>query len=232
MKAYFLKYIVSSLGIIIMSCSSGEGPEPQEPQNNAPTVPSLVYPTNNLLCIDNTLEFEWNAATDSNGDAIKYEIHVSKDNQFSQIAHIITTSLTKHTVTLEKGLAYYWRVKAIDSKNAASNFTSIFNLYTESEGITNHLPFAPELVKPTSGNTVEGSEVTLEWTGSDTDNDPLTYDVYFDTVNPPTTKVGDNQSETTKTQSIATNTTYYWKIIVKDDKSAETIGQVWNFKSQ
>ena len=50
------------LSTTLWSCggSGGETPTPPpEPVNNAPTVPTLVSPTNNLLCLDNFLNFEW-----------------------------------------------------------------------------------------------------------------------------------------------------------------------------
>ena len=63
------------------------------------------------------------------------------------------------------------------------------------------------------------------------DNDPLSFDIFFDTVNPPTTKVSENQSETTLNQALEASKSYYWKVVVKDDKDGVTIGQIWSFKT-
>ena len=49
----------------------------------------MVAPTNNR-CIDNSLSFQCNASTDHDRDANIYQILVVKDNQFSQIAYLIT----------------------------------------------------------------------------------------------------------------------------------------------
>ena len=235
MMKTIIKYFILCIGVVLVSCSSGGGddtPDPEPtPKNVAPTVPSLVYPTNNLLCINNVLEFEWNASTDSNGDAITYKIDVSKDSQFSSIDYTATSSAIKHTFTLEKGIAYYWRVKATDSKNESSNYSSIYNLYTEGERTSNHLPFVAELIAPLQNAEENSGTITLEWTGSDVDNDPLTFDVYFDMVNPPVTKVSENQSESTLSVAAESGKDYYWKVVVKDDKGGEAIGQVWNFST-
>ena len=231
MKKIMLSVLISS---VLLGCSSGgnSGDDTHiPPVNKAPTIPALVSPSNNLLCIDNTLEFTWNAATDADGDAIKYKIEISKGNQFSSIDKTATTTTTSNTFTLEKGIDYYWRVEAIDSKNESSGFSSVFNLYTEGEGIANHLPFAPELVKPELSSTIESGTTTLEWSGSDTDGDALTYDVYFDENNPPTSLVSENQSQATYNVSTTSTSTYYWKIVVKDDKGGETIGQIWEFNT-
>ncbi len=220
---------------VLWSCGGGGGgddpPPPPPPVNKAPTTPSLVEPTNNLLCIDNTVSFEWNAATDPDGDAITYQIQVAKDNQFSQIERTLNGSSTTQSISLDKGIAYYWRVKATDSKNASSSYSSTFQFYTEGVGETNYLPFSPVLVKPVLNNVELQATTSLEWTASDVDNDPLTFDVFFDTVNPPTAKMGDNQNETTLNVDLSSSTNYYWKVVVKDDKGGQTVGQVWNFKT-
>lgn len=227
----FLKFIILSL--VLCGCSGGSGddnPEPPVSKNNVPSVPTLVYPANNLLCTDNILEFEWNASTDIDGDAITYKIEVAKDNQFAQIAFNSNLSGTKTTYTLEKGIAYYWRVQATDSKKHSSDYSSTFNLYTEGVGITNHLPFAPELLKPEFNSSKTSGNITLEWLGSDTDNDSLTFDVYFGTNNPPAV-VSQNQDAQNFTVSTAASTTYYWKVVVKDGKGGESIGQIWKFNT-
>ena len=125
--------------------------------------------------------------------------------------------------------------EAMDTKNASSSYSSTFQFYTEGEGVTNHLPFSPELVNPVLNTAVQEATTTLEWTASDVDGDPLTFDIFFDTVNPPTTKVGDNQSTTTLDVALDPSTNYYWKVVVKDTKDAvilgQTIGQIWNFKT-
>lgn len=216
---------------ILWSCGGGGGddPPPPPPTNNAPSTPTLVEPTNNLLCIDNTVSFEWNAAIDPEGDAITYQIQVAKDNQFTQIAQTLNGSETTRSISLEKGIAYYWRVKATDNKNASSSFSSVFQFYTEGEGVTNHLPFAPILVNPSLNVVIQEATAELEWTASDVDNDPLTFDVYFGTSSPPTTKIGENQNTTTLNVDLNASTNYYWKVVVKDGKGGQTIGQVWNF---
>ncbi|UMB61076.1 SusE domain-containing protein [Lutibacter sp. A80] len=230
MKKYLYTLVLTTL---LWSCGGSGGsdsPEP-EPENNAPNTPTLKYPTNNLLCIDNTIDFEWNAATDPDGDVVTYEIQIAKDNQFTQIVQTVTNTSTLRTISLDKGIAYYWRVSAKDSKNLSSDYSSVNSFYTEGEGVSNYLPFSPEIVSPTLNATVTETNATLEWNASDVDNDPLTFDVYFGTTETPTTIVSSNQTSKTFNVDLSSSETYYWKVVVKDDKGGETIGQVWNFKT-
>ncbi len=225
-------YIVI-LGAALSSCGGGGGGDDTPPtpkENRAPLKPTLTEPTNNLLCINNSVVFVWSAATDPDGDAVRYEVQIAKDSQFSQIANTVSSTSTNQTISLDKGTAYYWRVKAIDSKSLSSDYSSPFQFYTEGVGVTNHLPFSPSIVKPALNGTVQGSSVALEWSGSDVDTaDTLTYDVFFGTANPPVTKIGDNMSAKTLNQNVNASTKYYWKVDVKDNHGGKTIGQVWNF---
>jgi hypothetical protein len=227
-KFIYIAAISFSLG----SCGGGGGDEPTPPPvvNTSPTVPTLSAPVNNSLCIDNVVNFQWNASTDSQGDAITYQIEVSKNAQFNPLAHNVTSTTTSKSITLEKGVAYYWRVKATDSKSAASNYSATFNLYTEGVGITNHLPFSPVLVSPALNSVQTTSTVNLQWTASDVDtSDTLTYDVYFGTANPPTAIVSANQSASSLSRTVTASTKHYWKVTVKDNKGGQTVGQIWSF---
>jgi len=229
------KYIyITVISIILSSCGGGgDKPTPTPtPENKTPTTPTLIAPENGKLCIDNSVNFQWSSSTDPDNDAVTYQIQVAKDNQFSQITHTFSNAATSQSISLDKGIAYYWRVKATDSKNASSGYSSVFNFYTEGEGETNHLPFSPELVRPKLNTIVQTATTILEWTASDVDdNDNLTFDVYFATVNPPTTKKGDNQSTKSLDVAVDASSSYYWQVIVKDNNGGETIGQVWNFKT-
>ena len=221
-------------GVFMYSCSGGSGdemPEPQQ-QNKAPNIPSISAPVNNSLCINNVVEFKWEAATDPDGDSVNYQIQIATNNQFTEnIYNSPNIAGTSYQLTLYKGVAYYWRVKTIDSKGLSSEYSNFFQFYTEGNGNPNHLPFAPNLVTPTLHKIIQTNSTKLEWTAVDVDNDPLTFEVYFGTVNPPSTKISDNQSENTFTVSLNPSTIYYWQIIVNDGKGGKSIGQIWNFKT-
>ena len=227
---------LASLALLFISCGGGgtDSPTPTpEPINTAPTVPSLVAPTNSLLCINNVVTFEWSASTDSESNPIVYQLQIATDNQFSLIVSSSDVSSRTQVVTLDKGKAYYWRVKATDSKNASSAYSGTYSFYTEGMAVANYLPFLPELIQPEINSTISGIAATLKWFASDADvADVLTYDVYLGTANPPTVKVGENKTTTTfEASSLQPATIYYWRIVVKDNKGGETRGQVWSFRT-
>ncbi len=175
------------LGFILNSCgsdgggSNGNGSDPIE-ENLKPNTPSTIYPTSNSLCIDNNVNFQWNTASDPNNDAVKYNLQIALDGQFSQMEYNINDiSSTSRSVSLEKGVAYYWRVKAVDSQDLSGNFSNSIHFYTEGVGVSNYLPFSPELIQPSLNEVLNTSSTILEWNASDLDNDSLTFDVYFGT---------------------------------------------------
>ena len=222
------------ISTFVYSCGGGGDdtiPEPKQ-VNNPPDKPLITTPTNNVLCINNVVDFKWEEASDPDGDTVKYQLQIATNNQFTENLYMSPDILTtSYQVTLYKGIAYYWKVKTIDSKGLSSEYSSIFQFYTEGDGGSNHIPFAPNVVAPTLHQIIQTNTIQLGWTASDVDNDPLTFDVYFGTANPPTTIIAENQSATTLDVTLTPSTTYYWKIIVKDGKGGKSIGQVWDFKT-
>jgi uncharacterized protein (TIGR02145 family) len=91
----------------------------------------------------------------------------------------------------------------------------------------------PSNPSPDSTETNVWTSPTLSWSCSDPEGDPLAYDVYFGSVNPPDTLVSSNQSGTSLARNGLTGgTTYYWKVVAKDNHSHSTSGPVWSFTTQ
>ncbi len=230
MKKYL--YLILVVNFLIACGESGDDLESiAVVENKTPSIPVLMAPVNNLLCTDNTVTFNWGSSLDLDGDTINYTMQIATDNLFLQIVLDTNIKETKTTFTLDKGKAYYWRVKATDSKNESSSFSSIFQFYTEGIASENHSPFSPGLVSPKLSSVVQTTTATLEWTASDVDNDTLVFDIFFGTQNPPLQKFSANQSETILNVEVASSKEYFWKVVVKDSKGAQSIGQVWNFKT-
>jgi len=95
----------------------------------------------------------------------------------------------------------------------------------------NNPPNTPSNPSPLDGATGVDTGASLSWTGDDPDGDPVTYDVYFGTTNPPTMKVSTNQSGTTyDPDTLDYEETYYWQIIAWDN-IASASGSICSFTS-
>jgi len=230
MKTSFL--ILASF--ILISCGDSDSDEPiitpPTTANEAPSIPVLQAPSDGLLCTDSSLDFSWNNSSDPDGDNVSYEIQLATNNSFTENLQSKLISGTTIEINLLKGVAYYWRVSAKDSKNKSSSYSTTWKFYSEGEGVSNHLPYAAALISPVLNSTMNSNTTTLEWSSSDADNDPLKYDVYFGEVDTPSL-VLENSSTATHEVNLDTNTNYFWKVVVKDDAGGEAVGQVWTFKT-
>ena len=96
----------------------------------------------------------------------------------------------------------------------------------------NNPPNQPSNPNPANGAIDQPVNLTLTWSCTDPDGDPLTYDVYFGiSSNPPLALT--NQSSASYTPGQLNNsTTYYWKIVAKDNQGATTTGPIWNFTTE
>lgn len=221
-------FIVLLICVIAISCSSDGRDENTTPpqENNAPSIPALLFPSNNMLCIDNVLLFDWEKSTDPDSDAITYEVQVATDNQFSNIVHAASSKDTNREITLEKGEAYYWRVRAKDTKGDESEYSITWQFYTEGDGEQNHLPFAPSLVFPVNASEINESSVELRWSANDVDNDVLIYNVFFGLENPPNNITEGQTENKIIIDELESGQTYYWKIEVLDGNGGKTIGSL------
>ena len=95
----------------------------------------------------------------------------------------------------------------------------------------NNPPNSPSNPFPEDGMANAPIRPTLSWTCSDPDGDPVTYDVYFGTSQDNLELLVSNLSQSSYElgENLNYSTTYYWKVVAKDDSGAQTEGSVWSF---
>jgi hypothetical protein len=190
---------------------------------------TLSFPTNNLLCTDNTITFDWSDVNQTGTNSTSYTFIIAKDRALTDVVENTTTTQSEITVTLEKETAYYWKVIVLDAQNDQELDSEVFAFFTKGLGIVNYAPFASQLVSPTNESLVNTGTVDLMWIGSDTNSgDTLTYELFFGESSTPTLIVN-SLTEEVHTVSIKAGKTYYWKVNVIDQNNAKSIGQIWSF---
>lgn len=97
--------------------------------------------------------------------------------------------------------------------------------------INNRAPGIPGNPNPADGATGISTSPTLSWTCSDPDGgDRITYKIYFDTINPPNTFMGENLIYPNAVFSdLELQRSYYWRITATDTKGAFSDGPIWRF---
>jgi len=211
---------------VLVSCGGSD----DGPSNTAPSqVTQVVFPTADLLCTDNNVNFQWNAATDADGDSITYRVVIATDRSLVDVVENRTASTNNITITLQQGVAYYWNVTAIDDSGAESMPSTTLAFFTSGPGITNYAPFTAELNTPVNESTVTPGTVTLSWTGADTDvDDTLTYDLFFGTTDTPPETESDLTIDNLDV-TVTSGVTYFWRVDSTDDSGFKTLGQLWSF---
>lgn len=114
----------------------------------------------------------------------------------------------------------------------STQIADLEELIAQSELNENRAPNPP--IFPTPENRATNIELNpnLAWACFDPEEDPLTYDVYFGTLETPTTLIADNISiNYLQLNDLESATTYYWKIIANDSEY-ETPSIVWNFTTK
>lgn len=218
------------LSLVVIGCSTESVEEEIGLENTAPSKPVLVTPANNELCTETELNLQWQASIDGEGDVVKYLLQVATDAGFSNIFHESTISQTSKELTFDKSKNYYWRVKASDTEQASSEFSSVYNFYSEGVGVENHVPFSPELVAPAQGVSITSGSIKLEWTATDLDaGDVLSYEVFVGTESDVLQSEASNLTDKFHTVTLNSANTYYWRVDVKDGNGGVTLGQVWKF---
>lgn len=223
MQRVFIITLIVGLFLLTTQCA-------KDPKNQVPTAVDLIYPTNNLLCINNTINFNWSEATDPEKDELEYNLIIATDRAMTNVVKNTTITSLQTTITLDKTTAYYWRVDALDVKNNQGTSSEVYTFYTKGEGVVNYAPFTAELVSPENeSEQTATTSISLVWDAADANTtDTLTYELYFG-ENSTLTLIDDSLSEKTHVVSVESGKTYSWKVNVKDQNGAKSIGQTWTF---
>ena len=93
-----------------------------------------------------------------------------------------------------------------------------------------NIPTQPSDPSPADKTSGVSTSVLLSWNSSDPDGDLLLYDVFLGRNSNPTTIVSSNQSNMSyQCSNLLNNTTYYWKIIAKDNHGNISGSASWSF---
>ena len=201
-----------------------------------PSTAVLIFPEQNSLCTtgvsitptSSRVEFIWQTANNTN----TYELRVT--NLLTDITQTVSTQATSAEVTIEKGSPYSWQVitRNTQVQETASSATWLF--FNAGSQIT-HAPFPAQIVAPLSGASVVGdinSEIELEWSGADVDDDIVGYEIFLDTVSTPQVLVA-SPAATVSSIKVNTipNTVYYWKVITRDAEGNTSDSGVYSFRA-
>jgi hypothetical protein len=233
--------LLAVIGLMLLGgCSGGDPaptPVPPTPTVNPPGAVTLTLPEKNKTCESGTVisdtqrevVFTWAAAA----NAESYDMTLTDLNKnTTTTVSAITGTTTK--VNLIKGTPYSWKLTSKSSKTTLTGTSETWNFYLAGTGVSNFAPFPATIVSPLPGATVtpKAGKVTLAWTGSDPENDKITYTVSVDAVDGKQTPVAALTDITASTVdvSVEAGKVYYWRIRSSDGSNASTT-VVYQFKT-
>lgn len=221
------------LVVFILGCKDTTDDLPITNGNGAQDPPvgvQLIFPFEGSLCnegvdvtpTESTINFEW----EPNDNALSYKLSVQNLD-----TEVVTEYITEDfimPVTIARSQAYRWVVE-YDIQDETKQ-SEIWNFYNEGPGVQTYTPFPAEILSPSMAETISAtSSLTLQWSGSDVDNDIVAYDVYFGTDNPPVINTNDITGNQI-TVPVISGTIYYWEIVTKDAAGNSSESGVYQFR--
>lgn len=162
--------------------------------------------------------------------SMTFDVHLGTDaSNLPRVQENLTK--TEYKVSkLEINKTHYWQVITKDGQG-----NSVPGPIWSFSTISNQPPDPPFNPSPSDGATNVNS-VMFTWSASDPDGDALTYNVYFSTYQMPAWYVviqpRISNLEVPKfipIDKMEPNTTYFWRVAVKDNAANATVGNEWSF---
>lgn len=235
MKNLNLLYSISF--VILMSCGGGDSGNdtpvvPPPPPVPSPLQATLVFPENNKECTEgvvendtqSTVNFQWNNSENTDS----YEVNLKNLNTNNSVR--ISSNSNTALITLSRGVPYEWFVisKATGTNQTAQS--DVWKFYNQGPGIENYAPFPAKAVFPKRGaNLASTNTVTLQWNGSDIDDDIVSYTILFDTVATPVIELG-SVTDNFIDAAVSSGVTYYWQVITIDSQGNSSNSEIFSFR--
>lgn len=189
---------------------SGSSTDPQLliSYNCSPSVPALVSPANNTSINTATPLLDWNAATDPDGDTLRYSVSVDGGAWTSPTPD----TLTEITWSLLSEGQHNWQVRAFDGRINSESETWSFTVDTD-------IPVAPAALN--EGNPdldyYPGTTYSLpiNWAGVADTGSGISYEVYRSTdggVTFPTLVYSNTNTSFTDNGTFADNTYLFYRV--------------------
>lgn len=204
---------------VFLSCKKSSDPEPVKQPGKA----VLLFPAQNEACTSGTIisdtqssiEFKWNRSDNTDS----YDL-VLKNLETGISSTYPTAANNQLNINLSRNTPYSWYIISKSASNGTPIQSEVWKFYNAGPASIFYAPYPADGMVPIMGSSVTatGGKITLDWNGSDADNDIVSYNVYFGTTANPTLLSGNLVNSILNDVTVVSNTTYYWKVLTKDSK--------------
>ena len=230
------KIIFSIITLIVFSCSGGGDDDSPTvtPEPKVPSAANLIFPINNSECTEgtnvtennSTILFEWmiSANTDS------YELVIKNLDTNTETSY--SSTINEKSVELARATPYSWYIISKSNTVSDTATSASWKFYNAGEGEMSYAPFPATVVSPEDQSNVTGSSVTLEWSGSDVDNDIAYYDVYFGVGSNISVIAEDVTSNSLSNVTVSSGNSYVWYVVTTDQEGNSSNSEHFSFNVQ
>lgn len=186
-----------------------------------PVSPQNPTPSNEEDDVDVNLTFGW-YCYDINGDDLTFDLKLGTTTDLP----IVATNLDHYQFSIDNlayHTVYYWQVIAKSTDNVTEGPVWSFE--------TRYYNYPPDKAYdplPNNGTTDVSTHTQLSWRCNDTEDDPLSYDIYLGTDNNPLLAEQGYDQTTYTPETLEAYTDYYWRIDAWDG-SNYSHGAIWHF---
>ena len=228
--------LLSATTLLLVSCGGGDStPEPPPPVVvTPPSAAALIFPDNNTECNEGTIlnanqssvTFRWTDA--ENADTYELNLRNLSNNNTAKT----NANINSAEITLLRGIPYEWFVVSRANGTTVTATSPSWKFYNQGPGVENYAPFPAEVVRPARGASIAASgTITLEWTGSDVDDDLVDFEVYLGTDEAVLSSIG-TTTENTLNASINSGTVYFWRVLSRDSQGNTSQSEIFEFRVQ
>ncbi|SDM58385.1 hypothetical protein SAMN05421813_11644 [Daejeonella rubra] len=204
---------------VAWSCKKSSNTEPVKQPGKA----VLLFPAQNEACTSGTIisdtqssiEFKWNRSDNTDSyDLVLKNLETGISSTYPSAAN------NQLNINLSRNTPYSWYIISKSAANGTPAQSEVWKFYNAGPASIFYAPFPADGMVPLMGASVTatGGKITLDWNGSDADNDIISYNVYLGTTTSPTLLSGNLVNSVLNDVTVLSNTTYYWKVLTKDSK--------------
>jgi len=223
--------LVLMVVLFLVSCTKRK---PEE-IDYAPNLPYNPYPADSSGNINHTtldVTLSWSAYDRNTGDVLTYEVFFDTLNPpMTSIASDLS-SPSFFVTGLSYNTTYYWKVFAADQAGTTTA-SAVWRFTTLSHA--NSAPTVPIYLYPVDNASQQYPTIDFAWNSGDSDgnSDTLYYDFYRGiTQQPPLTMFRENTVNLWTITGLNYATTYYWKVVVRDNHYAYSSGPLYSFTTR
>ena len=191
--------------------------------NPPPSPPSNPVPGNGALQTLINLTLDWHGF-DPDGEPVTFDVYFGTSSPPPLVASDLAVSQYA-LPQLAYNTMYRWRIVARDPIDQETSGPE----WSFTTRPSNFPPNPPSVVDPFNGETTVPLDQVLRWSATDPESDPLVFDVFIDTANPPALVATNVPTNSYAPAGLQYSTQYYWRVAVHDTAGNITTGSVWSF---